>query len=74
MNQNQASSKAPRPNKTQEQLARNSVFWWSPVRRFSFVEVLTEFVAINQNVRAKRNVRGPGFEIKIAACAKIDMN
>ena len=36
----------------------------------SFEETHTEFVASSQNARAKQNLQGLGFEIKIAACAK----
>ena len=47
-------------------------FWFrsSPVRRFSFEEIPTEFVANIQNVRVKQTLQCPGLEIKIAACAK----
>ena len=46
-------SKVPRPNKTQEQLAEILVLVES-VRRFSFEEIPTEFVAISQNAQAKQ--------------------
>ena len=71
MNQIQASSKGPRPNKTLQQLALNSGFGpgLSPVRRFSFEEI-SKCVAIIQNALAKQNLQGPGLEMKIAACAK----
>ena len=52
----------PQPNKTQEQLARNS-------GHFSFEEI-SKFVRIIQNALTKQNLQGPGLEIKIASCAK----
>ena len=72
LTQIQASSKVPRPNETQEQLAQNSGFSRALFRRFSFDEI-SMFSCNHSELTpnwAKQNSRDPGLEIKIASCAK----